>query len=246
MIKNIYFTTGLIDMYGFSTETFGASIDSEFKSLALRHKGVGDANLDRITCLVDEIVVVRSSSACMIDCSFIVKNGNSITYHIRCIPVGDFDTGDISGANVPHDFNAAAGLKIEYFIFGAPNPDNSEYGLNIYNAQGEVVFSSDNKYLSPVSATYVTPEGQSICYLEDIDSREKLGVILNASSAFRAPPPQWGNGIRVVQTVIAFEPFKGGKRKIGLYITATPYEGGGETTILTGNLSSMIVDLRGL
>lgn len=233
-------------MYGFSTETFGASIDSEFKSLALKRKGVESAHLDSITCLVDEIVVIRANSACFIDCSFVVRNGDLITYKIRCIPAGDFSTDNISDMYMPIDFSAGAGLQIEYFVFGSPNHDNSEYGLNIYNAQGEVVFSSNNRYLFPVSTTYVTPGGQSVCFPEDIDSREKFGVVLNASSAFWSPAPQRANGLRVSQTMIAFEPFKGGRRKIGLYITATPYEGGGETTILTGNLSSMIVDLKGL
>lgn len=233
-------------MYGFSTETFGASIDSEFKSLALKRKGVGDANLREITCLIDEVVVIRASSACLIDCSFVTRNSNLITYKIQCIPAGDFSTDNISDMYIPINSSPGIEFQIEYFVFGAPNPDNSEYGLNIYNAQGEVVFSSNNRYLFPVSTTYVTPEGKSVCFPEDIDSREKLGVILNASSAFWSPAPQRANGLRVSQTMIAFEPFKGGRRKIGLYITATPHEGGGETTILTGNLSSMIVDLRGL
>lgn len=243
---SIYFTTGLIDMYGFETGTIGASIDSEFKSLALKRKGVGDANLSEITCLLDEVVVIRASSACIINCYLVVKNGNYITYKLMCIPAGDFNTLNVSAPNLPHDINAANGLKIEYFIFGSPNPDNSEYGLNIFDSQGEVVFSSNNKYLSPVSSTYVKPDGQSVCYPEDIGSREKLGVLLSMNSVFFAPPAQANNGIRVAQTVMAFEPFKGDVRRIGLYITPAIIEGSRPVAGLSGNVTSIIVNLLGL
>ena len=243
---SICFTTGLIDMYGFETDTFGASIDSEFKSLAFKRKGVGDANLSEITCLLDEVVVIRASSACIINCYLVVRDGNYITYKLMCIPAGDFSTRDISPPNLPYDFSAAKGLKIEYFIFGAPNPDNSEYGLNIFNAQGEVVFSSNNRYLSPVSSTFVEPSGWSTCYPEDIGSREKLGVLLSMNSVFFAPPAQANNGIRVAQTVMAFEPFKGDVRRIGLYVTPAIIEGSRPVAGLSGNVTSIIVNLVGL
>lgn len=243
---SIYFTMGLIDMYGFATETFGAGIDSEFKSLAFKRKGVGDANLSEITCLLDEVVVIRASSACIINCYLVVRDGNYITYKLMCIPAGDFSTSDISAPNLPYDINAARGLKIEYFIFGSPDADNSEYGLNIFNAQGDVVFSSNNRYLSPVSSTFIKPDGRSVCYPEDIGSREKLGVLLSMNSVFYAPPAQANNGIRVAQTVIAFEPFKGGVRRMGLYITPAIIAGSRPVAGLSGNVTSIIVNLVGL
>ena len=66
------------------------------------------------------------------------------------------------------------------------------------------------------------------------------------NSVFYAPPAQANNGIRVAQTVIAFEPFKGDVRMIGLYVTPAIIEGSRPVTGLSGNVTSIIVNLVGL
>lgn len=246
MTKNIFCITGLTNMFGIEIDEFGASIDANFKSLAFLRKGELNAGQQSITCNIDEIVVIRATNSCMVNCYIVQRNWNTITYMMDIIPATNFSFDAVCPIPVPFNRPDGYSLKVEYFVFGSPRPVTGQYGMVVYNANGDVVFSSEHRYLSPIAVSTIRADGRCSGYTEDNSSREKCGVMLQMSNAFMAPGLQRGNGIRTAQTVIAFEEWRWDRRKIGIYIAPMFIEGGGSTYPLSGNIDTIIVDLRGL
>lgn len=233
-------------MFGIEIDEFGASIDANFKSLAFLRKGELNAGQQSITCNIDEIVVIRATNSCMVNCYIVQRNWNTITYMMDIIPATNFSFDAVCPIPVPFNRPDGYSLKVEYFVFGSPRPVTGQYGMVVYNANGDVVFSSEHRYLSPIAVSTIRADGRCSGYTEDNSSREKCGVMLQMSNAFMAPGLQRGNGIRTAQTVIAFEEWRWDRRKIGIYIAPMFIEGGGSTYPLSGNIDTIIVDLRGL
>lgn len=233
-------------MFGIEIDKWGSSIDANFKSLAFLRKGELNAGQQSITCNIDEIVVIRADNSCMANCYIVKRNGNTVTYEMQIIPATDFSFDAVCPIPVPFNRPDGYSLKVEYFVFGSPRPVTGQYGMVVYNANGDVVFSSENKYLKPIGVSTIRADGRCSGYPEDRSNREKYGVILQMSNAFMAPGLQRGNGIRTAQTVIAFEEWRWDRRKIGIYIAPMFIEGGGSTYPLNGNIDTVIVDLRGL
>ena len=246
MTKNIFCITGLTNMFGIEIDEFGASIDANFKSLAFLRKGELNAGQQSITCNIDEIVVIRATNSCMVNCYIVQRNWNTITYMMDIIPATNFSFDAVCPIPVPFNRPDGYSLKVEYFVFGSPRPVTGQYGMVVYNANGDVVFSSGHRYLSPIGISTIRADGRCSGYPEDNSSREKCGVMLQMSNAFMAPWLQRGNGIRTAQTVIAFEEWRWDRRKIGIYIAPMFIEGGGSTYPLSGNIDTIIVDLREL
>lgn len=246
MTKNIFCITGLTNMFGIEIDEFGASIDANFKSLAFLRKGELNAGQQSITCNIDEIVVIRATNSCMVNCYIVQRNWNTITYMMDIIPATNFSFDAVCPIPVPFNRPDGYSLKVEYFVFGSPRPVTGQYGMVVYNANGDVVFSSEHRYLSPIAVSTIRADGSCSGYTEDNSSREKCGVMLQMSNAFMAPGLQRGNGIRTAQTVIAFEEWRWDRRRIGIYIAPMFIEGGGSTYPLSGNIDTIIVDLRGL
>lgn len=233
-------------MFGIEIDEFGASIDANFKSLAFLRKGELNAGQQSITCNIDEIVVIRATNSCMVNCYIVHRNWNTITYVMDIFPATNFSFDAVCPIPVPFNRPDGYSLKVEYFVFGSPRPVTGQYGMVVYNANGDVVFSSEHRYLSPIAVSTIRADGRCSGYTEDNSSREKCGVMLQMSNAFMAPGLQRGNGIRTAQTVIAFEEWRWDRRKIGIYIAPMFIEGGGSTYPLSGNIDTIIVDLRGL
>lgn len=233
-------------MFGIEIDEFGASIDANFKSLAFLRKGELNAGQQSITCNIDEIVVIRATNSCMVNCYIVHRNWNTITYVMDIFPATNFSFDAVCPIPVPFNRPDGYSLKVEYFVFGSPRPVTGQYGMVVYNANGDVVFSSGHRYLRPIAVSTIRADGRCSGYTEDNSSREKCGVMLQMSNAFMAPGLQRGNGIRTAQTVIAFEEWRRDIRKIGIYIAPMFIEGGGSTYPLSGNIDTIIVDLRGL
>lgn len=233
-------------MFGIEIDEFWASIDANFKSLAFLRKGELNAGQQSITCNIDEIVVIRATNSCMVNCYIVHRNWNTITYVMDIFPATNFSFDAVCPIPVPFNRPDGYSLKVEYFVFGSPRPVTGQYGMVVYNANGDVVFSSEHRYLSPIAVSTIRADGRCSGYTEDNSSREKCGVMLQMSNAFMAPGLQRGNGIRTAQTVIAFEEWRWDRRKIGIYIAPMFIEGGGSTYPLSGNIDTIIVDLRGL
>lgn len=233
-------------MFGIEIDEFGASIDANFKSLAFLRKGELNAGQQSITCNIDEIVVIRATNSCMVNCYIVHRNWNTITYVMDIFPATNFSFDAVCPIPVPFNRPDGYSLKVEYFVFGSPRPVTGQYGMVVYNANGDVVFSSEHRYLSPIAVSTIRADGRCSGYTEDNSSREKCGVMLQMSNAFMAPGLQRGNGIRTAQTVIAFEEWRWDRRRIGIYIAPMFIEGGGSTYPLSGNIDTIIVDLRGL
>ena len=233
-------------MFGIEIDEFGASIDANFKSLAFLRKGELNAGQQSITCNIDEIVVIRATNSCMVNCYIVHRNWNTITYVMDIFPATNFSFDAVCPIPVPFNRPDGYSLKVEYFVFGSPRPVTGQYGMVVYNANGDVVFSSGHRYLRPIAVSTIRADGRCSGYTEDNSSREKCGVMLQMSNAFMAPGLQRGNGIRTAQTVIAFEEWRWDRRKIGIYIAPMFIEGGGSTYPLSWNIDTIIVDLRGL
>lgn len=233
-------------MFGIEIDEFGASIDANFKSLAFLRKGELNAGQQSITCNIDEIVVIRATNSCMVNCYIVHRNWNTITYVMDIFPATNFSFDAVCPIPVPFNRPDGYSLKVEYFVFGSPRPVTGQYGMVVYNANGDVVFSSGHRYLRPIAVSTIRADGRCSGYTEDNSSREKCGVMLQMSNAFMAPGLHRGNGIRTAQTVIAFEEWRWDRRKIGIYIAPMFIEGGGSTYPLSGNIDTIIVDLRGL
>ena len=233
-------------MFGTEIDKWGSSIDANFKSLAFLRKGELNAGQQSITCNIDEIVVIRATNSCMVNCYIVNRNGNTVTYEMQIIPATDFSFDAVCPIPVPFNRPDGYSLKVEYFVFGSPRPVTGQYGMVVYNANGDVVFSSENRYLNPIGVSTIRVDGRCSGYPEDSSNREKYGVMLQMSNAFMAPGLQRVNGIRTAQTVIAFEAWRWDRRKIGIYIAPMFIEGGGSTYPLNGNIDTVIVDLRGL
>mgnify|MGYP000913560459 CR=1 FL=1 len=232
-------------MFGLEFDENGSGIDANFTSVAYLRKGVINGGLQEISCNIDEVVVVRATNSCLITCYMVVKNGDSLTYKLNVVAATDFSFSAPSESSVIFNRPYGYSLQVEYFIFGSPRREQDEYGINVFNDIGEVVFSSANKYLSPIAMSRITPDGRTIGHEENASSG-KCGVMLNMSNVFIAPHLQRQNGIRIAQTAIAFEPFSGGRRNIGIYIMPASVPGVGESAILTGEISAMVVQLQGL
>ena len=233
-------------MIGIEIDKWGSSIDANFKSLAFLRKGELNAGQQSITCNIDEIVVIRADNSCMVNCYIVKRNGNTVTYEMQIIPATDFSFDAVCPIPVPFNRPDGYSLKVEYFVFGNPRPVTGQYGMVVYNANGDVVFSSENRYLNPIGVSTIRADGRCSGYPEDSSNREKYGVMLQMSNAFMAPGLQRGNGIQTAQTVIAFEEWRWDRRKIGIYIAPMFIEGGGSTYPLNGYIDTIIVDLRGL
>nr|DAY11690.1 MAG TPA: hypothetical protein [Bacteriophage sp.] len=233
-------------MFGIEIDKWGSSIDANFKSLAFLRKGELNAGQQSITCNIDEIVAIRATNSCMVNCYIVKRNGNTVTYEMQIFPATDFRFNEACPIPVPFNRPDGYSLKVEYFVFGSPRPVTGQYGMVVYNANGDIVFSSEHRYLNPIGVSTIRADGQCFGYSEERSNREKYGVILQMSNAFMAPEPQRRNGIRTAQTVIAFEEWRWDRRKIGIYIAPMFIEWGGSTYPLNGNIDTIIVELRGL
>ena len=130
-------------MFGIEIDEFGASIDANFKSLAFLRKGELNAGQQSITCNIDEIVVIRATNSCMVNCYIVHRNWNTITYVMDIFPATNFSFDAVCPIPVPFNRPDGYSLKVEYFVFGSPRPVTGQYGMVVYNANGDVVFRQD-------------------------------------------------------------------------------------------------------
>ena len=231
-------------MFGLEIDGFGAGIDADFKSMSFIRKGELTHGQQAITCNLDEIVVVRATNSCVVNCYLVSRSGNQLRYNLLIMPASGFSINRVCPVPLPSNNPGGHGLKLEYYIFGNPRPASGQYGINVYNTNNEIVFSSANRYMSPVAMSSANPDGT--CAGVSEYTSEKYGVVLQMSNAFLAPALQRNNGMYTAQTAIAFEEWIGGRRNIGIYITPMLIEGGGGTYGLNGKIDALIIDLKGL
>ena len=147
-------------MFGIEIDKWGSSIDANFKSLAFLRKGELNAGQQSITCNIDEIVAIRATNSCMVNCYIVKRNGNTVTYEMQIIPATDFIFEEVCPIPVPFNRPDGYSLKVEYFVFGSPRPVTGQYGMVVYNANGDVVFSSENRYLNPIGVSTIRADGR--------------------------------------------------------------------------------------
>ena len=157
-------------MFGLEIDGFGAGIDADFKSMSFIRKGELTHGQQAITCNLDEIVVVRATNSCVVNCYLVSRSGNQLRYNLLIMPASGFSINRVCPVPLPSNNPGGHGLKLEYYIFGNPRPASGQYGINVYNANNEIVFSSANRYMSPVA--------MSSAFEEWIGGRRNIGIYI--------------------------------------------------------------------
>lgn len=136
-------------MYGFSGIT---DVNDGFLSMSLQRRGRSQFsnNLANIAVSETDIIVV---SSCNGDVAQFKKNGGNI---------------------VLYSPNAT---YVEYLIFNTNTAKSSGYGIETYDSNGRVVFSSNHKFLRPIKI--VDTNLNKGTFTETIKAGEKYGVILS-------------------------------------------------------------------
>lgn len=136
-------------MYGFSGIT---DVNDGFLSMSLQRRGQSQFSnsFANISVSDTDIVVI---SGCNGDVSQFKKDGRNV---------------------VLYSPNATS---IDYLIFNTNTAKSSGYGIETYDSNGRVVFSSNHKFLRPIKAvdTNLNRGG----FTESIESGKKYGVILS-------------------------------------------------------------------
>lgn len=229
----------------FSGSTLG--IDADFKSLTFLRKGRISNAKEHIECAIDEVVVVRPIGAANISCEAVLREGNRIRYVCFINHTKDYDIESKRWLNVG-EYQSKQSKNpddwiVEYFIFGAPRPSNTEYGIEVYNERSELVFSSAHRYMHPISI--VSTKGNGDGRIMQEREYHKFGVMLSCFPTFllasegRTRPSTLG---------ICYGDWHDGERLFGVRPVPPFFEGGGSAYILpqSEELQYMVVDLSNL
>lgn len=136
-------------MYGFSGIT---NVNDGFLSMSLQRRGQSQFsnNFANIAVSDTDIIVI---SSCNGDVAQFKKNGGDIVLYSQ---------------------NAT---YVEYLIFNTNTAKSSGYGIETYDSNGRVIFSSNHKFLRPIKIVDTNLNRGS--FTEAVDAGKKYGVILS-------------------------------------------------------------------
>lgn len=225
----------------FSGITLG--IDAEFKGFTFLRKGTIWNTKEYIECDLDEIIVIRPIDATNINCELVSRDGNRLKYECFLTHTKGFDVETKRVLEI-HKLRMDGDLKVEYFIFGAPKPNKTKYGIQIYNEKSELVFASEHRYLRPVGMVSVDKNGGGNIMQERRD--QKLGVMLTCFPTFWIHTPEMFVGRQVVTAGICYGDWQDNKRLLGVRPVFAFRSGGGSATYPDDELQFMVVDVSNL
>ena len=136
-------------MYGFSGIT---DVNDGFLSMSLQRRGQSQFSnsFANISVADTDIVVI---SGCNGDVSQFKKDGGNV---------------------VLYSPNA---IRIDYLIFNTHTAKSSGYGIETYDSNGRVIFSSNHKFLRPIRTVDTNLNRGS--FTESVEAGKKYGVILS-------------------------------------------------------------------
>lgn len=137
-------------MYGFSGIT---DVNDGFLSMSLQRRGQSQFsnNFANIAVSDTDIIII---SSCNGDVAQFKKDGGNI---------------------VLYSPNAT---YVDYLVFNTNTAKTSGYGIETYDSNGRVVFSSNHKFLRPIKIVDTNLNRGS--FIEGVDAGKKYGVILSS------------------------------------------------------------------
>lgn len=176
--------------YGFFTSSNGVerTLDENFVSLSFigKERYFDSTNRLEVKHRTGEVLVMApvSPHAIVHVEAYVRKNNSEGVFVVRIYGLDQFNQTDRERMKFRQE---AAAITLDVFRFAAPEVNTEKYGMNIYNSTGVCTFSSNQKYMNPVSILH-TKDGNDSNEIT-VPHNKRYGVILCPSPKFYNPQP---------------------------------------------------------